>query len=158
MQEQQAGVWLQHLCMPLSGAGAVYVCVVQHDIKHMCIAHSLLLFPRGLHCPAQYMDRTYVMQQHKVPVFQLGLDLWRDQVGARGGVGCSNNGGGSSSRGTAAATVAAALAVAVAAVAVLAAAVCARQVVVSGQGRMSCMLCCRRSSGSSKSTSGSASS
>lgn len=27
-----------------------------------------------------YMDRTYVMQQHKVPVFQLGLDLWRDQV------------------------------------------------------------------------------
>jgi uncharacterized membrane protein SirB2 len=30
----------------------------------------------------QYMDRTYVMQQHKVPVFQLGLDLWRDQVGA----------------------------------------------------------------------------
>lgn len=28
------------------------------------------------------MDRTYVMQQHKVPVFQLGLDLWRDQVRA----------------------------------------------------------------------------
>lgn len=34
----------------------------------------------------QYMDRTYVMQQHKVPVFQLGLDLWRDQVGAPAGV------------------------------------------------------------------------
>eukprot|EP00775_Hariotina_reticulata_P012940 gene12940-13068_t len=27
-----------------------------------------------------YMDRTYVTQQHKTPVFQLGLDLWRDQV------------------------------------------------------------------------------
>lgn len=26
------------------------------------------------------MDRTYVTQQHKVPVFQLGLDLWRDHV------------------------------------------------------------------------------
>jgi hypothetical protein len=28
----------------------------------------------------QYMDRTYVTQQHKTPVFQLGLDLWREQV------------------------------------------------------------------------------
>ncbi|KIZ00668.1 cullin 3 [Monoraphidium neglectum] len=27
-----------------------------------------------------YMDRTYVTQQHKTPVFQLGLDLWRDHV------------------------------------------------------------------------------
>eukprot|EP00879_Flechtneria_rotunda_P001881 GHRR01002052.1.p1 GENE.GHRR01002052.1~~GHRR01002052.1.p1 ORF type:complete len:737 (+),score=264.98 GHRR01002052.1:271-2481(+) len=27
-----------------------------------------------------YMDRTYVTQQHKTPVFQLGLDLWREQV------------------------------------------------------------------------------
>eukprot|EP00882_Tetradesmus_deserticola_P002834 GHRQ01003012.1.p1 GENE.GHRQ01003012.1~~GHRQ01003012.1.p1 ORF type:complete len:735 (+),score=416.28 GHRQ01003012.1:173-2206(+) len=27
-----------------------------------------------------YMDRTYVTQQHKAPVFQLGLDLWREQV------------------------------------------------------------------------------
>jgi hypothetical protein len=26
------------------------------------------------------MDRTYVTQQHKTPVFQLGLDLWRDHV------------------------------------------------------------------------------
>ncbi len=26
------------------------------------------------------MDRTYVAQQHKTPVFQLGLDLWRDHV------------------------------------------------------------------------------
>ena len=26
------------------------------------------------------MDRTYVAQQHKTPVFQLGLDLWRDAV------------------------------------------------------------------------------
>jgi hypothetical protein len=26
------------------------------------------------------MDRTYVTQQHKTPVFQLGLDLWREQV------------------------------------------------------------------------------
>lgn len=27
-----------------------------------------------------YMDRTYVAQQHRTPVFQLGLDLWRDHV------------------------------------------------------------------------------
>lgn len=27
-----------------------------------------------------YMDRTYVMQQQKTPVFQLGLELWRDHV------------------------------------------------------------------------------
>eukprot|EP00878_Enallax_costatus_P014463 GHUV01015127.1.p1 GENE.GHUV01015127.1~~GHUV01015127.1.p1 ORF type:complete len:678 (+),score=256.68 GHUV01015127.1:760-2793(+) len=27
-----------------------------------------------------YMDRTYVTQQHKTPVFQLGLDLWREVV------------------------------------------------------------------------------
>lgn len=27
-----------------------------------------------------YMDRTYVQQQQKVPVFNLGLDLWRDHV------------------------------------------------------------------------------
>jgi cullin 3 len=26
------------------------------------------------------MDRTYVTQQAKTPVFQLGLDLWRDVV------------------------------------------------------------------------------
>jgi hypothetical protein len=26
------------------------------------------------------MDRTYVTQQHKTPVFQLGLDLWRQKV------------------------------------------------------------------------------
>lgn len=31
-------------------------------------------------CALQYMDRTYVTQQHKTPVFQLGLDLWREQV------------------------------------------------------------------------------
>lgn len=28
----------------------------------------------------QYMDRTYVAQQQKTPVFQLGLELWRDHV------------------------------------------------------------------------------
>ena len=28
----------------------------------------------------QYMDRTYVQQQHKTHVHQLGLDLWRDCV------------------------------------------------------------------------------
>lgn len=28
----------------------------------------------------QYMDRTYVQQQHKTHVHQLGLDLWRDNV------------------------------------------------------------------------------
>mmetsp|Transcript_7296 Transcript_7296/g.15933 ORF Transcript_7296/g.15933 Transcript_7296/m.15933 type:complete len:735 (+) Transcript_7296:259-2463(+) len=27
-----------------------------------------------------YMDRTYVAQQQKVPVFQLGLELWRDHI------------------------------------------------------------------------------
>jgi cullin 3 len=27
-----------------------------------------------------YMDRTYVTQQHRTPVFQLGLDLWREHV------------------------------------------------------------------------------
>ena len=26
------------------------------------------------------MDRTYVAQQQKTPVFQLGLELWRDHV------------------------------------------------------------------------------
>jgi len=35
-----------------------------------------------LYVLSQYMDRTYVTQQHKTPVFQLGLDLWRDQVSA----------------------------------------------------------------------------
>lgn len=33
-----------------------------------------------LSAPLQYMDRTYVTQQHKTPVFQLGLDLWRDHI------------------------------------------------------------------------------
>jgi hypothetical protein len=28
----------------------------------------------------QYMDRTYVAQQQRTPVFQLGLELWRDHV------------------------------------------------------------------------------
>ncbi|KAJ9510776.1 hypothetical protein QJQ45_027594 [Haematococcus lacustris] len=27
-----------------------------------------------------YMDRTFVVQQHRTPVFQLGLELWRDHV------------------------------------------------------------------------------
>jgi hypothetical protein len=39
-------------------------------------------------CSPQYMDRTYVTQQHKTPVFQLGLDLWREQVRQR----CSSSG------------------------------------------------------------------
>ena len=34
----------------------------------------------GLVLCLQYMDRTYVTQQHKTPVYQLGLDLWRDNV------------------------------------------------------------------------------
>lgn len=28
----------------------------------------------------QYMDRTYVTQNQKKPVFQLSLELWRDNV------------------------------------------------------------------------------
>jgi hypothetical protein len=36
--------------------------------------------PMSMPPPPQYMDRTYVTQQHKTPVFQLGLDLWRDHV------------------------------------------------------------------------------
>lgn len=30
--------------------------------------------------PPQYMDRIYVKHNNKVPVHQLGLDLWRDTV------------------------------------------------------------------------------
>lgn len=30
--------------------------------------------------PLQYMDRTYVAQQQKTPVYTLGLELWRDNV------------------------------------------------------------------------------
>ena len=37
--------------------------------------HSLL-FDTHL----QYMDRTYVAQQQKTPVYTLGLELWRDNV------------------------------------------------------------------------------
>lgn len=29
---------------------------------------------------AQYMDRTYVAQQQRTPVFQLGLQLWHEHV------------------------------------------------------------------------------
>ncbi len=29
---------------------------------------------------SQYMDRTYVAQQQRTPVFQLGLELWRTHV------------------------------------------------------------------------------
>lgn len=28
----------------------------------------------------QYMDRTFVVQQQRIPVYQLGLELWRDHV------------------------------------------------------------------------------
>jgi hypothetical protein len=71
------------------------------------------------------MDRTYVMQQHKVPVFQLGLDLWRDQVGDESWEsGCSNSSGASSRRSTTSRANHGAAALAVAAAA-LAAAVCA---------------------------------
>jgi cullin 3 len=28
----------------------------------------------------QYMDRTYIAQQNKTPVFQLGLELWKQHV------------------------------------------------------------------------------
>ena len=28
----------------------------------------------------QYMDRTFVAQQQKTAVFQLGLELWRDHI------------------------------------------------------------------------------
>lgn len=31
-------------------------------------------------CPPQYMDRTYVLQQQRLPVFALSLDLWRSHV------------------------------------------------------------------------------
>ena len=33
-------------------------------------------FPLHLSARVQYMDRTYVQQQQKQPVFQLGLELW----------------------------------------------------------------------------------
>lgn len=32
------------------------------------------------HAALQYMDRTFVVQQQKTPVFALGLELWRDVV------------------------------------------------------------------------------
>ena len=28
-----------------------------------------------------YMDRTYVPTSHRIPVHELGLNLWRDQIG-----------------------------------------------------------------------------
>jgi hypothetical protein len=54
-------------------------CVPPPDMLPCCFAPCVRARtpPRAL---AQYMDRTYVTQQHKTQVFQLGLDLWREQV------------------------------------------------------------------------------
>lgn len=57
----------------------VCACCCSMVLQHGSLIMTLCLPP----CPLdhhQYMDRTYVAQQHKTPVFQLGLDLWRDTV------------------------------------------------------------------------------
>lgn len=73
---------VESLCRPLNAAPANGADFLHELLKRWNRHNKAVFFTSNM---AMYMDRTFVPMNHKTPINELGLRLWRDQM-ARSGV------------------------------------------------------------------------